>query len=145
MGILGEKIKYDDLKDKGKKEIYNFQRVSAVFAEYGYSVTPIRDDAEFADFVAVPFIKDETTKPLWIQLKGGLTFGDKYKDKDLYICFPDWKNNAWYLYPHDQLYAELEDELRKRAENWDKEHKYQHAPSFPAWAEERMKKYKIDQ
>ena len=144
MGILCEKTNYEKLGKK-QREIYNFQMVSAVFAKYGYSVTSLRDDAEFADFVAVPFIRNETTKPFWIQLKGGLTFRDTYKGKDLYICFPDWENNAWYLYPHDQLYNELKSELQKRVEDWDKKHKYETAPSFPAWAGEQMKKYKIDQ
>ena len=36
MGIFNEKINYEDLKTKKQKEIYNFKRVSVVFAEYGY-------------------------------------------------------------------------------------------------------------
>jgi hypothetical protein len=87
MGILNEKFDFNSLKTTKQKEIYNFQKVSAVFADYGYSVTPLRDDAEFADFVAVPFIRDEATKPLWVQLKSGYTAWDKYLGKDLYICF----------------------------------------------------------
>ena len=54
MSIFNQKAEYKTLTTK-QKEIYNFQRVSAVFAVYGYSVTLLRDDNNFADFVAVPF------------------------------------------------------------------------------------------
>jgi len=143
MDVLNAKIKYGNLNNK-QKEIYNFQRASAVFAVYGYSVTPLRDDIEFADFVAVPFLKEESTKPLWVQLKGGLTFWNKYLNKDLYICFFDSERNTWYLYPHDELYIQLESELRKRVTDWDKKLEYNHAPSFPTWAKDYLNKYKID-
>ena len=150
MNVLKTKINYGDLGKK-QKEMYNFQKVSAVFADYGYSVTPLRDDAEFADFVAVPFLRDENTKPLWVQLKGGLTFWNKYLNKDLYICFFDRKSKTWYLYPHDELYNKMENELRERTKDWDNEHKYNtapsspDAPSYPAWAKDFLEIYKIDQ
>ena len=147
MSILKTKINYESLKTTKQKEIYNFQKVSAVFADYGYSVTPLRDDAEFADFVAVPFIRDEITKPLWVQLKSGYTAWGKYLNKDLYICFFDRNSNTWYLYPHDELYTKLESELRERAKDWDKEHKYETAKptSVPSFAKEVLDIYKIDQ
>jgi len=68
MGVLHEKVAYNDLSNT-QKEIYNFQRASAVFAVYGYSVTLLCDDVEFADFIAVPFLQKEHTK-LWVQLEG---------------------------------------------------------------------------
>jgi hypothetical protein len=142
MSILNGKVEYDNLNNK-QKEIYNFQSVSAVFAVYGYSVTPLRDDVEFADFVAVSFSEDK--KRLFIQLKGGLTFWNKYLNKDLYICFFDRESKTWYLYPHDELYTELESELHERVTDWDKKLEYNHAPSFPAWAKTFLDKYKIDQ
>ena len=143
MGILNEKIKYEDLKYK-QREIYNFQRVSAVFAEYGYSVTALRDDVEFADFVAVHFLRKESKK-LWVQLKGRLTFWKEYFNKDLYICFFDRKREpkTWYLYPHDELYKELESELCEK-EGWKKNQEYG-MDSFPDWAKDYLEKYKIDQ
>ena len=144
MSVLNEKVEYGKLNNK-QKEIYNFQRVSAVFAVYGYSVTPLRDDVEFADFVAVPFLRDEITSPLWVQLKGGITFWNKYLNKNLYICFFDIESKTWYLYPHDELYTELESVLRERVTDWDKKLEYNHAPSFPAWAKAFLDKYKIDQ
>ena len=137
------KVEYNNLNNK-QKEIYNFQIVSAVFAVYGYSVTPLRDDVEFADFVAVPFLWDEGTKPLWVQLKGGLTFWNRYLHKDLNICFFDRESKTWYLYPHDDLYTELESELRERVTDWDNKLEYNHAPSFPVWAKDFLDKYKID-
>jgi len=145
MGILNEKISYESLKKK-QREIYNFQRVSAVFAEYGYSITPLRDDIEFADFVAVPFIKNEKKKPLWVQLKGGFTAWKEYFDKNLYICFFDRNTKTWYLYPHDKLYKEFEDEFRKRAKNWDsKGYTSSGETSVPTFLIDALDKYKIDQ
>jgi hypothetical protein len=144
MGVLNVKVEYGNLKNK-QKEIYNFQRVSAIFAEYGYSVTTLRDDVEFADFVAVPFLRDDGPEPLFVQLKGGLTLWDMYLKKNLYICFPDDKSKTWYLYPHDELYTELESELRERVKDGDKKLEYKRAPSFPAWAKDFLDKYKIDQ
>ena len=144
MDIFNKKIGYKAYKTLTTKqrEIYNFQKVSAVFADYGYSVTLLRDDVEFADFVAVSFFGDK--KRLFVQLKGGLTFGDKYLNKDLYICFPnkDKESNTWYLYPHDELYKELESELCKRSKDWGIKHEY-FAEPLPVWAKKFLDKYKI--
>ena len=144
MGILNEKIEYKTLSTK-QKEIYNFQRVSAVFAVYGYSVTPLHDDDKFADFVAVPFSENKKTESLWVQLKGGLTFWKEYSGKNLYICFPDDKNHTWYLYPHDKLCKKFESKLQT-TEKWEKEGIYETAaPSaLPNWAKDSLDEYKID-
>jgi len=93
----------------------------------------------------VPFLRDENTEPLWVQLKGGLTFWNKYLNKKLHICFFDTESNTWYLYPHDDLYAELQSELSERVTDWDKKLEYKTAPSFPTWAKSFLEKYKIDQ
>ena len=150
MGILNVKVEYGKLNPK-QKEIYNFQKVSALFADYGYSVTLLRDDVEFADFVAVPFSGDKKKEPLFVQLKGnlGLTFRKEYSGKNLYICFPDHKNHTWYLYPHDILCNEVESELQKK-EDWKDKGTYgggqsETAPSaLPKWAKDFLVKYKID-
>jgi len=139
MGVFYKKIKYESLKPK-QQEIYNFQRVSAIFAEYGYSVTLLRDDIEFADFVAVPFLREKITKPIFVQLKGGLTLQKKYLKKELYICFFDKKSKAWYLYPHDELYF-----IWKQKKDVEKhDYKVWGESAVPKWAETPLEKYKID-
>ena len=144
MGVLNKKVKYDSLKTTKQKEIYNFQKVSAIFVDYGYSVTPLRDDAEFADFVAVPFIRDEKTEPLWVQLKSGFTVRKEYLDKNLYICFFERKEKMWYLYPHDDFYKKYEDKFQKKAKTWDKTHKYE-MDFIPSFVKHELDNYKIDQ
>ena len=57
MGILGEKIKYEDLNAR-QKETYNFQIVSALFADYGYTTIKLSDDWLGADFIAINFSVD---------------------------------------------------------------------------------------
>ena len=140
MGILNEKIKYEDLNSK-QQEIYNFQKVSAIFAEYGYSVTLLRDDIKFADFVAVPFLREEKTEPLWVQLKGGLTFQKKYEGKGLLICFFDKKNKTWYLYPHDDLYSIWKQRKKDMGKD---DYKVWGEKAVPAWAKTLLEEYKID-
>ena len=36
-----------------------------------------------------------------MQLKSRLTFNTKYREKQLFIAFPEGED--WYLYPHDEL------------------------------------------
>lgn len=94
-----EVIKYSDLNTR-QKEIYNFQKVSAVFSDYGFVTIKLSDDWCGADFIALHFDQQQQFK---VQLKGNLSFAKKYEGKDLHICFHDKKSDAWYLYPHDKL------------------------------------------
>jgi hypothetical protein len=53
-----------------------------------------------------------------VQLKGRLTFSEKYRGQDLFVCFRDEEN--WYLYPHDELLAQVLGEgLLKGTDSWD--------------------------
>lgn len=96
------KIEYKNLNAK-QKESYNFQKVSAVLADYGYTTILLADDWQGADFIAMHISGDEFMK---VQLKGRLTFDKKYLGKDLMICFPE--GDDWYLYPHDQVIEDLQ-------------------------------------
>jgi len=89
-----KKIEYAKLNGR-QKENYNFQKISAVLADYGFVTIRLSDDWNGADFLALH--KDGTT--LKVQLKARLTFGKNYSNKDQ--CFP--KGPDWYLYPHDEL------------------------------------------
>jgi len=90
-------IEYKKLNPK-QKENYNFQKVSAVLADYGFSTIRLSDDWQGADFIA-NHVDGKTF--LKVQLKGVLTVNAVYEGKDIYICFR--RHNIWYLYPHDRF------------------------------------------
>ncbi len=91
-----EKISYNDLNSK-QKENYNFAKVSAILADYGFFCLWLNDDWNGADFLAVP----REGKTLKVQLKGRLAFNKKYIGKDIYVCFRH--GEGCFLYPHDKL------------------------------------------
>lgn len=92
-------INYDSLNAR-QQENFNFQKLSAVLADFGFVTMRLTDDWGGADFIA-QHIDGETF--LHVQLKGRLTFDAKYQNKGLFIAFP--YADAWYLFPHDELLA----------------------------------------
>ena len=90
-------VEYSTLNSR-KQEAYNFQKVSAVLADYGFTTIRLTSDWGGADFIAQHW--DGSTF-LKIQLKGRLIFDKKYLGRDLYVCFP--YGGGWYLYPHDEF------------------------------------------
>lgn len=110
LGIIQMKLKkigYSELNSR-QKEIFNFQKVAGLLADYGFNCLKLADDWQGADFLA--YHKDGT-HTLKVQLKSRLTIGKKYWNKSLYIAFPF--GNAWYLMEHDRLVA-----LAKKHTNW---------------------------
>lgn len=97
-----EKIEYANLSAR-QQEIYNFQKIAAVLADYGYNCIKLTDDWQGADFLA--YHKDEN-KTLRVQLKGRLTIAKKYSYKNLYMAFPVQK--SWCVIEHDELMALVE-------------------------------------
>ncbi|WP_078121926.1 hypothetical protein [Thiosocius teredinicola] len=100
-----KKISYEELNSRAK-EIYNFQKVSAVLADYGFATMWLNNDWEGADFIAVHV--DGVTH-LKVQLKGRLSFAKKYRGKNIHICFRE--NGETYLYPHDEVLGEVESRI----------------------------------
>ena len=97
MALNLARVPYTNLNCR-QKENYNFLKVSAVLADYGFMTMRLTDDWQGADFIAQHV--DGSTF-LKIQLKSRLTFGEKYRGKELYVAFFD--DPDWYLYPHDEL------------------------------------------
>ncbi len=97
MTEMFNKISYHDLNAK-QKEQFNFQKISAVLADYGFLTIKIGDDWKGADFLAHHVGGDMILK---VQLKGRLWFEKKYIGKNIWMCFR--KDNFVYLYPHDDL------------------------------------------
>lgn len=92
------RICYEELNAR-QQESYNFQKVGAVLADYGFLTIPLDDDWGGADFIA-QHIDGKTF--LKVQLKGRLTFAQKYIGRDIHICFRSLQGD-WFLYPHDEL------------------------------------------
>jgi hypothetical protein len=61
------RIRYAELNAK-QKEIYNFQKVAALLAEYGFNCIKLADDWQGADFLAYHHHGDRTLK---VQLRLG--------------------------------------------------------------------------
>ena len=97
-----QKISYDDLNSR-QRENYNFQKVSAILADYGFVTLRLTDDWQGADFIAQHIDGENFLK---VQLKGRLTLDKKYLGKNLLVCFP-YRNGCWYMYPHDALVSHL--------------------------------------
>jgi hypothetical protein len=85
-----------------QRENYNYHKVSAALADYGFTTIRLSDDWHGADFIAL-HIDGETH--LRVQLKGRMTFDRKYVGRNLYIAFH--AEGMWYIYPHDDLLNRL--------------------------------------
>jgi hypothetical protein len=90
-------IRYSTLNPR-QRENYNYQKLSAVLADYGFVTMRLSDDWNGADMIAQHINGDTFLK---IQLKGRLTFCMKYEGKDIHVAFRRGKD--WYLYPHDEI------------------------------------------
>ncbi len=99
-----EQVTYKKLNES-QQEAFNFQNVSAVLADYGFSTIRLTSDWRGADFIAQHFNGKTFLK---VQLKGRCCFYKKYADYDLYICFPD--GDEWFLYPHDERLSTIQSE-----------------------------------
>ena len=71
------KVDYNSLNAK-QKENYNFHKVAAALADYGYNSMRLNDDWQGADFIA---IKGE--EMIKVQLKGRFTIDKKYLGKEI--------------------------------------------------------------
>ena len=91
-----QKIDYKNLNDR-QKENYNFNKISGILADYGYTTFRLSDDWGGADFIAV-HIEGHSIR---VQLKGRLSFAKKYHGKDLYVGFRC--GDVCYLFPHDTV------------------------------------------
>jgi hypothetical protein len=96
--MILKKILYSQLNAR-QKENYNFQKLSAVLAEYGFTTLRLSDDWQGADFIAL-HVSGEVLR---VQLKSRLGFYKKYQGKSLYLAFR--VGDSRYFYPHDEVLA----------------------------------------
>jgi hypothetical protein len=108
-----KKTPYDKLNSR-QREVFNFQQVAALLAEYGFNCIRLSDDWQGADFLAV---HEDGRSTLKVQLKSRIAINKKYRHKSLYMAFPVGGNcpttRHWYLIAHDDLLA-----LVKRHTSW---------------------------
>jgi len=105
-------VEYEHLNSK-QKEIFNFQKIAAVMAHYGFNCIKLQDDWEGADFLAYHFKGKHTLK---VQLKPRMVVADKYKGKELWIAFPD--GDCWYLVNHDRYIDENKNAPWSNSNSW---------------------------
>jgi hypothetical protein len=91
------RIDYNNLNSR-QRENFNFQKVSAILAEYGFVSFRLSDDWLGADFIAH---HNDGETFLKVQLKGRFTLEVKYLGKNVYIAFPH--DGDWYMFPHDKI------------------------------------------
>lgn len=95
------KVNYKDLNNR-QKENYNFHKVAAKLAEYGFNSVRLSDDFKGADFIAIHSDGEQFLK---VQLKGRFTVDKKYLGKSIYIAFIE--SNEVKLYNHDKAVSVL--------------------------------------
>ena len=95
--VTFKKVNYEALNSR-QQENFNFQKVSAHLADYGYNCLRLSDDWHGADFIGCHI---DGNRFLKVQLKGRLTLEKKYCDKDIHVAF-NYKG-LWYVYPHDEM------------------------------------------
>ena len=131
------RIEYKDLNSR-QKENYNFHKVAAILADYGYNCMWLNDDWEGADFIACHIDGDSFMK---IQLKGRLTLQTKYNGKNIFIAFN--QDGRWYVYPHDKLRDEfLSFGLMSGSPSWEEKGWYSW-PNIPKKLLSHMEQYTI--
>lgn len=133
-----KKIKYEDLNAR-QQEIYNFQKVSAIFADFGYTTVKLSDDWMGADFIAINFDGSEHMK---VQLKGRMTFEKKYMGKDIHICFCDRSCEKWYLYPHDETLEHFVKQI-ENTDSWKLKGGYSY-PVMSAYAKGKLEPFILE-
>jgi len=101
--VLFKKVPYQSLNAR-QKELFNFQKVAATLADYGYNCIKLADDWQGADFLAYHFNGARTLK---VQLKSRLNIQKKYCSKDIWMAFPH--KGFWYLIEHDRLVEKVQE------------------------------------
>ena len=132
------RINYSELNARQRKT-HNFQKLSAVLADYGFETLWQSDDGSYADFQA-QHVDGETR--LSVQLRGRLLFDKKYIGKNITIGFPD--DEDWYLYPHDEVLNLVlsETETMTGTKSWEEDGQY-HFPSLGSKLTELLSPYRI--
>lgn len=134
------RIAYAGLNSR-QKENYNFQKVAARLADYGFNSIRLTDDWQGADFIAV-HIDGETF--LKVQLKGRLVIDRKYQGKEIHVAF--LHGDDLYLYDHDALVGFMEATAKIGVDSvtWH-QNGFRSWPIPPVWAITYLNDFRISQ
>lgn len=132
------KIDYALLNPR-QQENYNFQKLSARLADYGFNCLRLSDDWQGADLIACHIDGSTFIK---VQLKGRLTVDKKYIGKDLFIAFFDGDDG--FVYPHDTFLDDLisRGSLVEDSAIW-RDKGLRSWPKTPAWARDFLQPFKV--
>ncbi len=100
MSFVFNRVRYEEL-DARQKEAFNFQKVSAVLADYGFVTLRLSSDWQGADFIA----QHRDGEFLQGAVEGPPVVLQEVHGRDLYVCFPN--EGDWFIYPHDELLARV--------------------------------------
>lgn len=122
-----------------QKEIYNFQKIAARLADYGYHSMWLSDDWQGADFLAC-HVDGKTV--LRVQLKSRLTMDRKYLEKYLHVAFRH--GDRVFVYPHDELVQWVFDRkvIEETAASWRDKGNW-HWPALPGWANKFLANHEV--
>jgi hypothetical protein len=134
------RVPYAELNSR-QQENYNFHKIAARMAEYGFNCIRLTDDWQGADFIAV-HVDGETF--LKVQLKGRLMIDRKYLGKQIHVAF--LHGDQAYLYDHDALARHLQDNnlIGDGSVSWH-DKGFRHWPNPPAWAMQFLQDYRISE
>ncbi len=125
-----------------QKENYNYAKIAARLADYGYNCMRLSDDWKGADFIGLHI---DGKNDLKVQLKGRLSIYKILRNQNLYIAFIDRnKRSGMYVYPHDdfiQYLKEIESSALQ-SESWINRGGYSW-PNPPEKLAGWLEKYKI--
>ena len=91
MRVELNRVRYRDLNAR-QKENFNFMKLSAVLADFGFAMLRLTDDWKGADFIAQHIDGDTFLK---VQLKGRAVVDKKYVGKD--PCSPKTSSTLQFL------------------------------------------------
>ena len=132
------RVSYSSLKSR-QKENFNFQKLAARLADYGFNCLRLTDDWQGADFIACHIDGEMFLK---VQLKGRMCVDKKYQGKEISVGFPEGED--WYVYPHDAFLDLLiaRGSMNEDSRHW-REQGQRSWPKTPVWALDWLKKYKV--
>ena len=121
-------------------ENYNFAKLSAILADYGFNTMRLSADWNGSDLIA----QHIDGCSLQVQLKGRFGFWQKYRGKSLYMAFPA-SNGEWYLYPHDELLQIVLPRI-ENTPSWNGETSGEAGyswPGIPAWVQDLLEPFRV--
>ena len=91
------RVDFDKLNTCDKRQ-YDYFKVSAALADYGYFSQGLLTADEHEDFIACNY---SGTFQLSVLLKSRLTLASNLEHQKLHIAF--YERGYWYVYPHDDV------------------------------------------